>query len=106
MSRLHDIKKGLGKIASTAVEKTIIKPAFAFSGKAIQKLSKEDPEKVKIFLSELINDDTVHPEVRNACRNLLAGVNAGTPIEKVVQVETKKAIDHLEDTLIVSVKKT
>lgn len=104
MSRLHDMKKGIVKVASKAVERTIIKPAFAFSGKAIQKLSKEDPEKVKVFLNELITDKSLSPEVRAACANLLDGVSKGVPIEKVMQVETKKAIEHLEDELIVSVK--
>lgn len=52
-----------------------------------KKLKNEDPEKVKGFLTELSEDMTMPPAVREGCKQLLAGMETNTPLDKAVSAD-------------------
>jgi len=102
MSRLHDLKKGITNKMVSATTSVVMKPLTGIALGLQKKLSKEDPEKVKGFLTELANDPELPREMRNACQTLLDGIADGTPISKVMQDTTKKNIETLESELQVA----
>ena len=80
MSRLHDMKKGLvqkmEKVASQQVSKTM---------KNLEKrMQNEDPEKVKAFLKDLVDDESFPYEMRQSCKKLLNGYLTGVSPEVVM----------------------
>lgn len=102
MSKLHDMKTGIQNKMVSAATKAVMKPLTGIALGLQKKLSKEDPKKVKAFLTDLANDPELMKEVRDACQLLLDGIEDGTPIEKVMQDTTKKNIEELESKLMVT----
>jgi hypothetical protein len=50
----------------------------------ISALSKEDPEKVKVFLKDLSEDNRLSPDVRSIFERIYKGMLSGKTIEEVV----------------------
>jgi hypothetical protein len=69
MSRLHDLKTG--------VVQKLEKHAARQVGKTMRSLEKrmqnEDPEKMKAFLKDIIEDESFPYEMRQSCKKLLNG---------------------------------
>jgi len=69
MSRLHDMKTGvvqkLNKVAAQQVSKTM---------RSLEKRMKnEDPERMKAFLTDIVEDESFPYEMRQSCKKLLNG---------------------------------
>ena len=96
MSRLHDIiKNGSEKIQrkaamkiNTAIDKTMANLA--------RKLSKEDPEKVTGFLTELANDMSLSQETRAAFLKLLAAHKGGNILDSMKDQTTQQMNEMLK----------
>lgn len=88
MSRLHDmIKGGSEKIQRKASEK-INRTLDKTMANLAKKLSKEDPEKVTGFLTELANDQTLSPEARAAFLKLLGAHKNGDILDTMKEQTT------------------
>ena len=69
--------------------------------KNITKLAaKENPEKVKAFLTDMAVEPSFPQEVRKACQGLLDAMNDGKPLDVAMQESTTKSIEKLEKDLI------
>lgn len=96
MSKLHDmIKSGSEKIQRKAAEKVNRAIDKTMAG-LVKKLSKEDPEKVTGFLTDLANDATLSPEVRGAFLKLLAAHKEGNILDAMKEQTTNQMRDMLK----------
>ena len=96
MSKLHDmIKSGSEKIQRKAAEKVNRAIDKTMAG-LVKKLSKEDPEKVTGFLTDLANDTTLSPEVRGAFLKLLAAHKEGNILDAMKEQTTNQMRDMLK----------
>jgi hypothetical protein len=89
MSRLHDMKKGLvqklEKVAPHVVNKTM---------KNLEnRMQKEDPEKMKAFLQDMVDDESFPYEMRQSCKKLLNGYLKGTPANVVMDEHIKEVVE-------------
>ena len=90
MSKLHDmIKNGSEKIQRKAADKINNTLDKTMAG-LVRKLSKEDPEKVTGFLTDLANDTTLSPEVRGAFLKLLAAHKDGNILDAMKEQTTSQ----------------
>ena len=94
MSRLHDMKKGLvqkiEKVASNQVSKTM--------KNLDKKMQKEDPAKMKAFLTDIVEDESFPYEMRQQCKKLLNGYLTGTPAEVVMNEHIKEVSENANQT--------
>ena len=90
MSRLHDMKKGmvqkLEKIAPHVVSKTM--------RNLEKKMQKEDPEKMKAFLQDIVDDESFPYEMRSSCKKLLNGYLKGTPADVVMNEHIEEVVEN------------
>ena len=109
MSRLHDLKVGIASTIKTKISTSATDAAAKVLGleaRAFNKMiTKEDPVKVRAFLTDLAGDMELPESARLAFKTLLDGMDAGKPLEQVMQEETKKQIGDLEDNLMVTYAK-
>jgi hypothetical protein len=90
MSRLHDMKTGvvqkLEKVAAQQVSKTM---------KSLEKrMQKEDPEKMKAFLQDIVDDESFPYEMRQSCKKLLNGYLNKVSPEVVMNEHIKEVAEH------------
>jgi hypothetical protein len=84
MSRLHDMKLGIVTVVKKKLDKTLVS-SYSVLGKQLSKLNKEDPEKVRGFLTDLANDTALPEPARLQFQKMLDGFNAGKPVEDVAK---------------------
>ena len=109
MSRLRRLKQqivagvapAISGVAANAAAKVLGLEARAFN----KMITKGDPVKVRAFLTDLAGDMELPESARLAFKTLLDGMDAGKPLEQVMQEETKKQIGDLEDNLMVTYAK-
>ena len=96
MSKLHEmIKNGSEKIQRKASEK-INRALDKTMANLARKLSKEDPEKVTGFLTDLANDETLSPETRAAFLKLLAAHKGGNILDSMKDQTTQQMNEMLK----------
>ena len=66
------------------LEKKLRKLVMKGTDQFISALSKEDPEKVKVFLKDLSEDNRLSPDVRSIFERIYKGMLSGKTIEEVV----------------------
>jgi hypothetical protein len=90
MSRLHDMKKGIvqkmEKVASQQVSKTM--------RNLEKRMKKEDPEKMKAFLQDMVDDESFPYEMRQQCKKLLNGYLKGESPEVVMNEHIKEVVEN------------
>jgi len=65
-------------------------------GLSIKKLQKEDPAKVRAFLSELCESEEIPPYARKAAKKLLLRFEAGQNLKAGMKSEFKSMIKDLK----------
>jgi hypothetical protein len=90
MSRLHDMKAGIvkkmDKVAPMVLNKTM---------KSLEKrMKKEDPEKMKAFLQDIVDDESFPYEMRQSCKKLLNGYLKGESPEVVMNEHIKEVVEN------------
>jgi hypothetical protein len=90
MSRLHDMKAGIvkkiDKVAPMVLSKTM---------KSLEKrMKKEDPKKMKAFLQDIVNDESLPYEMRQSCKKLLNGYLTGISPDVVMNEHIKEVVEN------------
>ena len=80
MSRLHDMKTGvvqkMNKIAAQQVSRTM--------QSLNKRVLKEDPEKMHLFLTDIIEDESFPYDMRQACSKLRDGLHIGKSTDTIM----------------------